>query len=94
MEGMDLKEGKGGGRKIVEDRLMEIERKMEMREREERRKNIIIKGVKVKNGRRREAVEEVLKRTGAKADMEEAKKLGGEEGKGGEILLVKLKEKE
>lgn len=59
----------------VKNRLIEIERKMEMREKEERRKNIIIKGVEVKNGRRREAVKEVLKRIGVKADMEEVKKL-------------------
>lgn len=32
------------------------EGRMEMRERKERRKNIIIKGVKVKDGKRREAV--------------------------------------
>lgn len=59
---------------------------MEMRERKERRKNIIIKGVEVKNRRRREAVEEVLKRIGAKADMEKVKKLGGKEGKGGKCF--------
>lgn len=40
---------------------MEIERKIEMREREERRRNIILEGIEVKNDKRREAVEEVLK---------------------------------
>lgn len=39
---MDLKRGKRGERGIVEDRLMK--RKIELREREERRKNTILKG--------------------------------------------------
>lgn len=78
---MDLKGGKRGERGIVEDRLMK--RKIELREREKRRKNIILKGMEMKNGKRREAVEEVLKIIGVKVDIEEMKKLGEEEGKGG-----------
>lgn len=75
---------------------MEIERKTEIGKREEKRRNIIIKGVEVKNGRRREAVEDLLNmiKTGVKAEMEEVKKLGEEEGKKGEMLLVKFKGEE
>lgn len=51
---MDLKGGKRGERGIVEDRLMK--RKIELRKREKRRKNIILKGMEMKNGKRREAV--------------------------------------
>lgn len=76
MESTDLKEGKEGGREIVEERLMQIERKIEMRERKEKRKNVIVRGVEVKNGRRREAVEEMSKKIGLKANIEEMKKLG------------------
>lgn len=53
---MDLNGVKRGDGRVVEDKLMEIEKRIEMREREERR-NIIIKGLKVKEGKRREADE-------------------------------------
>lgn len=43
------------------ERLKEIERKIEWRDREERKRNVIIKGVKIKEGKRREAVEKVWK---------------------------------
>lgn len=91
LEGMSLKEEKKEKRRIVEDRLLEVERRIKMKEREERRRNIIIKKVEVKEGKRKEAVEEILKALGVKVDMKEVKKLG-EEGKGREMLLVKLKE--
>lgn len=42
-EGTDLKKEMRGKGEIVEDRLLEVEWKIEMREGEERRRNIIIK---------------------------------------------------
>lgn len=60
-EGADLKRGMREGGEIAENRLLEIEKKVEIREREERRRNIIIKRVEVKDGKRREAIEKVLK---------------------------------
>lgn len=92
LKGVDLKEGMRKGSGIGEDRLREIERRIEMREREERRRNIILKGVEVKEGKRREAVEEVFKVLGVRAEMEEIKKLGGVERRA--MLLVKLKGEE
>lgn len=44
----------------MESRINEIERKLEQRERKKRRKNIIIKGVEVREGKRKEAVEELM----------------------------------
>lgn len=44
----------------MESRINEIERKLEQRERKKRRKNIIIKGVEVREGKRKEAVEELI----------------------------------
>lgn len=35
---------------------------MELKEREERRKNILIRGLEMKEGKRKEAVEEVLEK--------------------------------
>lgn len=53
--------------------MVEIERKIEMREREERRRSIIIKAVEGKDKKRREAVE-VLKVIIIRADIEDIKK--------------------
>jgi len=84
--------GRGKGIGEVESRINEMERKMEKREREreERRKNVVIKGVEIKEGKRREAVEELMKIIGVKVDIGEVKRIGGEVGKGGESLWVKL----
>lgn len=48
------------------------------------------KRVEVKDGKRREAVEEVLKVIRVKTDVKEIRKLGEVEGKGGEMLLLKI----
>jgi len=53
---------------------------MERKERQERRRNVIVRGIEVREGKRRETVEEVLERIGAKVKIEEVKKIG--KGKG------------
>lgn len=69
--------------------------RIESREREERRRNIVINGVEVNNGRRREAVEEIMRLIGVKVEIQEIRRIGGREEKGkGEMLLVRLKNKE
>lgn len=50
--------------------------------------------MQAKEGKRKEAVEEVLKILRVREDMEEIRRLGGEEERGGEMLLVKLKREE
>lgn len=47
-------------------RIKGLDEKIEGNERKERRKNIVIKGIEVKKGRGRKAVEELMKRIGAK----------------------------
>lgn len=80
-----------GGGADTEQRLERLERRIEMNDRIERRKNIIIKGLEVKEGRRREAVEELLNVIGAKVEIKETRKIGrGGEGKEGEIAWVRL----
>ncbi|XP_036139538.1 uncharacterized protein PF11_0207-like [Monomorium pharaonis] len=54
-----------GGNSVCERRVREIERRLEMKEREDRRKNLLIKGIEVKDGNRKEAVERVFKEIGA-----------------------------
>jgi len=84
--------GEGKGREELENKVKIMERKLEFKEREERRKNIIIKGVEVKEGKRREAVEEVIGALGMKVDIESCWKLGRGTVVGQEMILVKLKE--
>jgi len=50
----------------VGKRVKILERKLEVKERKERRKNVIIKGVEVKDGKRKEAVEEMIGELGIK----------------------------
>lgn len=88
---LDFKDGKRKGRRIMEDRLTEIERKIKMRETKKRKKNIIIIRVGVREGKRRKAVEKVLKVIRVKIEMEDIRKLEEKKGKGGE-MLVKLKD--
>jgi len=81
---------KGGGRdrgveewkgeETVAERVNEIERRMERKERRERRRNVIVRGIEVREGKRREAVEEIFERIGARVKIEEVKKLGKGEG--------------
>lgn len=40
--------------------MSDIERKLERKESEERRRNVVIRGIKMREGKRKEAVEEVL----------------------------------
>lgn len=69
----------GEGKEVeIGRRLKDMERKMEMREREERRKNFLIKGLEVKEGKRREAVELIMKAMGVEIEMKEVRRIGGE----------------
>lgn len=70
------------------DKVRELERRWEKKEREERRKNVIIKGLKVKEGNRREAVEEVLNVLGVRGNIEEVKRVGEDREQDGEMVLV------
>lgn len=78
----------------VEKKVMEIERKMEMREREEKKQNVIIRGLEVKQGTRIEAVEGILKDIGARVNVEDVKRIGGDKEEGREMVRVKLSNEE
>jgi len=65
-----------GERKNMMEKIKRIEKSMESREKEKRRRNIIIKGMEVKEGKRREAVEEILEVIGAKVEIKEVRKIG------------------
>jgi len=86
----DNSEGKGGGR--VEKRIWRMERKLEMKEREERRRNIVIKGLEVKEGKRREVVEKVLGVMGVNTEIEGIWRVGKGGEMGREMVVVKFRE--
>lgn len=57
------------------ERVKKIERKIEIKEKEERRKNVAMKEIKMRKGRRKKAVEEILKDIGVKVRIEGIRKL-------------------
>lgn len=61
-----------------------------MRKREERRRNIVIRGVEGKEERRREVVERLFKKIGAEVKIEDIKVVGGQREKGKGVWIVKL----
>ncbi|KAL6416457.1 hypothetical protein ACFW04_011849 [Cataglyphis niger] len=96
IENRNIGEGEGnraisrGVSEVIGNRLKEMESRMERREREERRRNVLIKGVVVKEGRRRAAVEELFGSIGVKAEIKEVRKIcGGIEGRR-KMMIVML----
>ncbi|XP_036148383.1 golgin subfamily A member 6-like protein 7 [Monomorium pharaonis] len=82
------------GNSVCERRVREIERKLEMKEREDRKKNLLIKGVEVKDGNRKEAVERVFKEIGAEVTVRGVRRIGEGNKKGKELVWVKLESEE
>lgn len=59
------------------DRIKQVERRIEVKESEERRKNLILKEVKVKERKKKEAIEEIFKDINVKVNIEKTEKLRG-----------------
>jgi len=93
-EGRGNREGEGEGEmnEELKNRVKIMERKLELKERKERRRNIIIKGVEVTEGRRRDAAKQVIGASEMKAEIEGIWKLGKGTVEGREMILVKLKD--
>lgn len=87
MEDIEWRDRKREGR--IEGRLKEMERNMERKEKEKRTKNIIMRRVEIRKGKRRKAVE-ILKILGAKAEIKEIRRIGEMIEKGGKMMLIKL----
>ncbi|XP_011881707.1 PREDICTED: golgin subfamily A member 6-like protein 22, partial [Vollenhovia emeryi] len=89
-EGEEKKTKKGEGDKRVEERMKELERKLELKERKERRANVIVRGMEVEKGKGRETFEKLIKELGVEAKIEDMSRIGGIREKGPETWLVKL----
>lgn len=74
------------------DKVSELDRRLDIREKEERRRNVVIGDVEVKEGKRRKAVKEILgvMKRGTKMKVGEVKRIGEVKEKGREMLLVRL----
>lgn len=81
------------GEGSVERRIREVEMKIEMKERERKRRNILIKGMEVREERRKE-MEETMERIRAKVSVEEVRRIGGDKEKDRETVLVRLENEE
>ncbi|XP_046145529.1 uncharacterized protein LOC123988824 [Osmia bicornis bicornis] len=80
-----------GGVKLGE-RVRELENIWERKEREERKKNVIIKGIKTTREEMKEKAEEILKIIGVEEAVEEVKAIGlTEGGKGVNMVQLKIK---
>jgi len=91
-EGERQRWGEGEGKNMMY-KIKWIEKSMENREREKRRRNIIIKRMMAKEGKRREAVEEILDVIRVKVEIKEVRRIREitEKGRGETIvMLVKI----
>lgn len=87
--------GRGGERERseLEKSVDEMERWWKIKEREERRKNIIVKGIEVKEGKIKEAVEKMLKKIRVEARFEQVKRIGAAKDRKMD-MIVRLKDEE
>nr|XP_034174773.1 golgin subfamily A member 6-like protein 6 [Osmia lignaria] len=74
----------------IMEKLRELEGRWERKEKEEKRKNIIIKGVRIRREEMREKTEEIMKAIGVQDAVQEVKAAGFGEG-GKEINMVQIK---
>lgn len=82
-------EGKWSIEKVMEEKVRAVEKRLEVKEREERR-NVVMKEVTVKEGKRRKAVEEIFDSIGAKVKIKQVRRLKGNMEREREMLWVML----
>ncbi|KMQ90799.1 hypothetical protein RF55_9408 [Lasius niger] len=76
--------------KTTADGMKNIRRKLEMKEREEKRNNILIRRLEGGTGEIKERVKKVFEGIGAKVEIEWVRKLRGREGREGDMVVVRL----
>lgn len=81
----------GGG---LERRMKLMEGMLERKKRENRRRNIVIRRLEIKEGKRKEEIEKVLDEMGMKEEVEEIRRMGSKGGERGEMVVVKLAKEE
>lgn len=93
-----VREGEEEGNKGINETIMgkmkDIGKKLEWKEREERRNNIVIRRLEGGKEDIKERVEKIMKEIGVKTEIEWIRKLKGKEGEEGEMVVVKLGSRE
>ncbi|KMQ90533.1 hypothetical protein RF55_9482 [Lasius niger] len=89
-EGGIDKRRQGRERVEMENKVRGMERKLERKEREERLKNVVIRGVKTWKGDLKWGVEQVWKEIGAKVRVQELRKSRTGKEEWGDMVIVKL----
>ncbi|XP_071578691.1 uncharacterized protein [Temnothorax nylanderi] len=83
-----LRRAEGSEESDWKERVERLERRCEMKERGERKRNIVIKGVKEEEGGIKGGIEEVMKKIGVEAKIEEIRKIdAGRREKGGMAVV-------
>jgi len=92
-EGVEREEAR---RKTEEwrNRIKILERRWERKERNDRRRNILIKGLKAGEGELKERVEEILERVGGDIKVEEVRSIQAGKTEKGRLVIVRLKSEE
>lgn len=70
----------------MKNRLKEVERMLEKKEKKERRRNIVIKRVEMKEKGKREAVEKFIRAVGVEVEVKELRRIGGDRENGEEMV--------
>jgi len=90
--------GLSGGREVDEwkEKVKQLERRWEMKERGERRRNLIVKGMKGGEGSMKERVEKVIKGLGVRVEgkVEDVRRIDGGKREKGDMVIVKMATKE
>jgi len=90
--------GRSGGREVDEwkEKVKQLERRWEMKERGDRRRNLIVKGMKGGEGSMKERVEEIIKGLGVRVEgkVEEVRRIDGGKREKGDMVIVKMATKE
>lgn len=70
----------------MKNRLKEVERMLEKKEKKERRRNIVIKRVEMKEKGKREAVEKFIRAVGVEVEVKELRRIGGDRENGEKMV--------
>lgn len=83
-----------GEERTVVERVKDIGRRLELKERKERRNNVLIRRLEGGGGGVKGRVEKIFEEIGAKVEIEWIRKVGGREGGEDEMVVVKLGNRE
>lgn len=98
---LEMKKERGGDMnrgeervELMEKRMREMKRKLKRKERDDRKRNIVIKGLRVEEGRVKEGIEKLMKEIGVKVKIGEIRRIRTGKEERGEMVIVRLNNEE